>query len=398
MLYTYKYIDSQGRRQKATIDASSLKEAKEKLHRQGIIVIGIEDKTLTKSFFKKNNTQLSKEHLVNYTTQLSQLLNAGIPLYESLLSLEEQYRTESFHPILNSLCESIKGGVSLSDAMKGYPHSFDKLYCSMVAAGESVGALDITLAKLAELLNKQMKLRKQLLTAMIYPALLGCFSLLIIFLLLTFAIPSIETIFQDQKVNGFTKLVMQVSHFLTHYWWLYLPAFLGGCVFLHLWLKSAAGKAFKYRIALKLPIVKVLSIQTAISRFSRTMGTLLQGGVSIITALQISRQVMKNPLLEEIFEKAEGKIVEGSSLATELRRSNLIPPLVSRMLAIGEESGDIAIMLHKIADLYEDDLEKNLTRATSLAQPLILLVMGGVVGIIMLAVLLPLTDVSAFIN
>lgn len=394
-LFHYKSLSLQGRKQTGVIDAPSLKEAKEKLRSQGTIVIAIGSKQTDKSLFKKK-VELSAQHLLNFTTQLSQLLSAAIPLYESLLSLEEQYRNEPFHPILASLCEQIKAGASLSSAMKNFPNSFDQLYCAMVAAGESIGALDKTLNRLTELLAKQQKLRKQIITAMIYPAVLGSFSLLVIFLLLTFAIPSIEAIFAEREVNGFTHLVILTSHLLTGYWHMYLPLIGGTCHLSLLFLRSGWGRAFKHRLALKLPLIKKVILQSSLARFSRTLGTLQQGGVSIIDALQISRKVMKNPILERIFEKAEEKIIEGSSLATELRRSPLLPPLISRMLAIGEESGDSALMLNKVAELYEDEVEKTLTRLTALAQPAILLIMGAVVGIIMLAILLPLTDISSF--
>lgn len=393
MLFQYRYIDDRGRKKRGLIEALHAAEAKEKLRAQKILVTALDSSTQK----KKRRDQIRKEALITFTTQLASLLKAGMPLYESLLSLEEQYRQESFHSILLHLCEQIKGGSSLSQAMEHYPDSFNRLYCSMVAAGESVGALDQTLEKLALLLGKQQKLKKQIITALIYPALLFGFSLIVAFLLLTFVIPSLETLFEDRNVNRFTKMVMSLSHFLTHQWIFYLPIIIGGATTLYFGLKTIKVKRWIQKRFLSIPFLKTLITQTAIARFSRTMGTLLEGGVSLIKALQIARKVMRNPFFEEVIEEAQAKIVEGSLLSVELKKSSLIPTLVPRMLAIGEEGGNTSDMLQKIADIYEEDVEKNLTRLTALAQPVILVIMGGIVGLIMIAVLLPLTDVSAFL-
>jgi general secretion pathway protein F len=399
VLFRYRYIDPKGRKKSGIIDAEGIADAKEKLRSQKMLVLSLEERSNGKNnfFFRRPKEQIAGEHLITFTTQLSQLLVAGMPLYESLLSLEEQYRHESFHPVILSLCDQIKKGTPLSQAMRQFPESFGQLYCSMVAAGESVGSLDATLEKLAVLLSKQRKLKKQLTTALIYPILLFLFSFVVCFLLLTFVIPSLETLFEERPVNRFTGLVIGLSHFLTHQWAFYLPllgAILGSLVYL---FTSKKGVLWVQRLMLRLPLLNTLITQAAMARFSRTMGTLLQGGVSIIQALQISRKVMRNPYLEEVIERAEKKIVEGSLLSQELKKSSLIPTLVPRMLAIGEEGGNAPLMFQKIADLYEEEVEKTLNRVTALAQPVVLVFMGGVVGLIMLAVLLPLTDVNAFL-
>lgn len=392
MLFQYRYIDDKGKKRKGFIDALHPREAKEKLRLQKILIIEI-NPTEAK---KKKSNRFRKDDLITFTTQLSSLLQAGMPLYESLLSLEEQYRNEPSHPIILTLCERIKGGDSFSSSLQHFPESFSHLYCSLVAAGESVGELALTLEKLASLLHKQRKLKKQLTTALVYPALLFSFSLVVMFMLLIFVIPSLKTLFEDRDVNRFTKSVMFISDFLVNKWVFYLPMMIGAAASLYFVVNAPEKKRWFQRQFLRLPFLKTLITQTVIARFCRTMGTLLQGGVSLIQALQISRKVMQNPFFEGIVEEAEGKIVEGSLLSKELKKSPLIPTLVVRMLSIGEEGGNTAAMLNKIADLYEEEVEKSLTRLTALAQPIILLIMGGIVGIIMIAVLLPLTDVSAF--
>lgn len=393
MLYQYRYIDEKGKRKQGMIEAVHLDEAKEKLRKANLLLISLE----TASQKKKKSYSLKRADLITFTTQLSSLLQAGMPLYESLLSLEEQYREERFHPLILSLSDQIRGGSSLSEAFAKFPSSFNRLYCALIAAGESVGALDQTLEKLAILLTKQSKLKKQLLTALLYPALLFSFSLLVLSLLLTFVIPSLEILFEDRSVNRFTTVVIYLSHLLTQQWKIYLPFIGGGAIASYFGLRSGKGTLWFKRQLLRLPVLKTLITQVALARFARTVSTLLQGGVSLIQTLQIARKVMENPYFEAVIEEAEKRIIEGSLLSVELKKSSLIPRLIPRLLAIGEEGGNTPQMLQKIAELYEEEVEKSLSRVTTLAQPVILVFMGGVVGMIMLAVLLPLTDISAFL-
>lgn len=389
-LYQYQALEKSGKKRSGLIEAQSEKDGKDKLRDQGLMVINLAIKT--KGAGKEN---LRGESLMTFTLQLNQLLGAGVPLYESLVALEEQYRTESYHRILLSLCEQIKAGTPLSQAMAAYPASFDKLYCAMISAGESAGALPVILERLTHLLSKQMKLRRQITTAMIYPCILASFSLLIIVMLLGFVVPSIEGIFEGRNLNTFTKIVIETSHFFQNYWWAYIPI-LGGMV---AWgihqARSPQWKQWREKMALKIPLLSKLTIQAAVARFCRTMGTMLQGGVPIIDSMVISRQVMYNVVLEEEIKKAEIKIIEGSSLSHELGKSKWFPQLVSRMLAVGEESGTTTLMLNKIADMYEDELEKTLDQLMALAQPVILVFMGSIIGMVLMAILLPLTDVSS---
>lgn len=389
-LYNYKAIDAYGRKRSGLIEAQSEKEGKEKLREQGVMVTSISIKT---GGSKREN--LRGETLMTFTMQLSQLSNAGVPLYQSVMALEEQYRNEPFHRILLSLGEQIKAGTPLSQAMAGYPDSFNKLYCSMIAAGESSGALDVVLERLTQLLSKQMKLKREITTAMIYPCILASFSVLIIIMLLGFVVPSIEGIFEGRKLNSFTKLVIDASHFFREYWWAYLPVFAGIVAFFVYQARSPKWRLWRERNFLKIPLVRTLMIQAAVARFSRTMGTMLQGGLPMINSLQISREVMRNVVLEDEIKKAEGKIIEGSSLSHELGRSKWFPIMVSRMLAVGEDSGTTTLMLNKIADMYEDELEKTLDQLMALSQPIILVVMGSIIGMVLMAILLPLTDVNA---
>lgn len=390
-LYQYQYVDSSGKRKSGAIEAQGDREAKEKLREQGFLITQLKEKS---KINRKQN--LKGDNLLAFTVQLSQLINAGVPLYESLTAIEEQSRGDSYHRVILSICEHIRSGTSLSVAMGHYPDSFDKLYCGMVAAGEAVGALGPVLEKLTQFLNRSMKLKKQIVTAMIYPGILAGFSLLIIGVLLGFVVPSLEGIFAERKLNTFTNAVLAFSHLFRDYWWFYFPVILGILAWGIWQLRSAKGRLWLEKTLLKVPLLKTLVIQTAVARFCRTMGTLLQGGLNMIESLRISRNIMRNVVLEKEIQIAEGKIIEGHSLSQELKRSAYFPNLVARMLAVGEESGTNIIMLNRIADMYEGEIEKTLDRVMAMAQPVILIVMGLVIGTVLLAILLPLTDVSSF--
>ncbi len=390
-LFQYVYVDAQGKHRTGMIDAQGDLDAKMKLREQGVLITKINSKQKISS-----RQNLKSENLLTFTIQLSQLINAGVPLYEGLKALEEHSRGESYHRIILSLCEQIKTGMSLSNAMAVYPESFDKLYCGMVAAGEAVGVLGPVLEKLSQFLNRQMKLRKQISTALIYPGVLGSFALLIIGLLLGFVVPSLEDLFADRKLNSFTNAVLGLSHIFRGYWWLYLPVGIGSIVWSVMKIRSPEGKIWLQDKLLRVPLLKTLVAQAALTRFCRTLSTLLEGGLSMIESLRIARSVMNNATLEKEIQAAEIKIIEGHSLSQELARSKFIPKMVTRMLAVGEESGTTVSMLSRIADMYEQDLEKTLDRVMALAQPIILIVMGLIIGTVLLAVLLPLTDVSSF--
>ncbi len=389
-VYTYQAFDQLGKKQKGTVEAESESMVKNMLRDQGLMIAGIAPKkNFRKSSFLRNEKKMA------FTMQLAQLVGAGLPLYESLVIIEEQSRNAPYHRIIFSLCEQIKTGKTLSEAMASHPESFDTLYRSMVAAGETVGALEPVLLRLGQFLQRQNKLQRQIRTAMIYPSVLFTFSLLVLALLVGFVVPSIEGIFEDRQLNGFTNFVITTSHILQNWWWLILPTIIATLVSLYYWFKTPAGSAFQQRKGLKIPLIGNLMKQAAVARFCRTLGTLLRGGLPLIDSLRIARKVMGNISLEEEMSHVEKNVVQGSSLSKELKKAKGFPEFVSTMLAVGEESGDMTGMAEKVAEIYEEEVEKSTERMVTLLQPAILLFMGAMIGMILLAILLPLTDVSS---
>lgn len=390
-LFSYQALSPQGKKIKGTLEAENSREAKEKLRDQGLMVSLL---TLSNGVGGKHN--LRGDALVTFTLQLSQLIRGGIPLFESLMALEDQFRSEAGHRVILSICEQIKRGKSLSAAMAEFPGSFDQQYRALIMAGESVGDLSSCLERLTDLLKKQALLKKKLITSAIYPVILMGFSVLILALLVGFVVPSIEGVFEGRELNTLTNFVIGTSHFFRDWWWLVIPLFIGMIAGLCYQFTTPAGKLWRQRICLKIPLIQTLTIQAAISRFSRTMGTLQEGGVPMIESIRIGREVMHNCVLEEEMLRTEKRIIEGTSLSKELSRSKYMPKLVIKMVAVGEETGNMGGMLHRVADFYEAELEKNLDRLMALSQPAILLLMGALIGLILMAVFLPLTDMQSF--
>ncbi len=389
-LYQYQAFDSQGRSKKGAIEATGLTDAKEKLRSQGLMVSNVSEQQAG----GRANT-LHGEELVLFTMQLSQLISAGLPLYESINTLEEQYRTERYHRVLLSLSEKVKAGSSLSAAMADHPQSFDRLYCSMVAAGEAAGALAMVLDRLSKFLSTQLRLRQQIVTSMIYPAVLGGFAFLLIIGMLSFVVPMLEELLEGRELNQLTRFVLGASHVFVGYWWLLIIGTVGSITGLYFWFRSDQGKRLTERTLMRTPIVGSLMIRAALSRFARTMATLLEGGITLVEALRLGRGVLRNQQLEQRIQEAEARVVEGATLSQELKRVKQFPPLVPRLIAVAEDTGESAKMWSNIADIFEGELEKNLSRVVALAQPVILVFMGFTIGLILLGILLPLSDISA---
>lgn len=392
-LYQYTALSKDGRRKMGMINADSIELAKERLRKEEILV------TKVTSYTKKGEElTISSSLLIGFTRDLHVLLRAGLPLYDSLITLEEKYRKTKLHPIFLDLCDQVKEGRHFSEALRDYPKVFDPIYLSMVKAGEESGSLQQSFAELEKLIGQQQALRKKLSSAMIYPAFLGVFCLSVISVLLFFLIPSMSELFEDRTLHPMTQGVLSLSHFLNDHAFI-IFSFLGGIFLcLLLFVRHPKGKEILKEGLLHIPIVKRLFVETIMARFCRVFSILFNGGVSMMDCLMLSKKVMKHASFEKIISDAEVKVLEGKRLSQQLQKSPLIPILVIRMLSIAEESGRVAEMMAHLSSIYEEDIERSLSRLTSLLQPVMLLFLGVVVAVILLAVLLPLTDVSSILN
>ncbi len=390
-LYRYLALTGRGKKISGTVDADNIQEAKLKLIRREIAAIRIDPLSE-----KQKKTALSKAEVLNLTRELTRLLQAGLPLFESLSALEEKYQGQKPHRFLLDLCDRVRSGQSFSQSLASHPGSFDLLYVGMVANAEKTGRLSSALNELAQLLSRQIEVKKQLVSALMYPALLSGFCLVVLSSLLFFVIPSLRELFDGRDLHPFTRIVFAASALACN----------GKTVLLFFCLSLAGAAAFAYvspkwrgklsRLSYQLPFLKTLFAKVAFVRFCRAAATLLEGGLPVIAAFSQARIVMKHPLLEAVVLEAEEKISQGEPLYAPFQNHPLIPSLIPRMLGIAEEGGKLPFMMGQIAQIYEEELERSLAHFTTVAQPVLLLVLGAIIGFVLLSVLIPLTDVSSF--
>lgn len=393
-LFQYKAIGDDGRESKGIIDADSLFMAKERLRKQKILIISI--MSLAES--KSSRVVLNENQLLSFTRELTQLLKAGLPLYESLVTIEEKQRSSKVHVLFADLCDLLKNGSGLSSALTKYPETFHEIYLSMVKSAEQTGSLFEAFDQLTLLISKQQKLKKQLFASLAYPAFLGGFCLLVIGALFFFVIPSMKELFEGRSVHPLTHFVIVLSDFLNnHVLSMALCVFSSGVCF-YLLNKQESFRKKAGRFLLTLPYIKKIITQSALIRFFRAMNMLLNGGVPLVESLRFARKAVNNGALASLIAEAEVKVVEGKKISQIFEGAHFVPPLVVRMLTIGEETGNMSLMMRNMAEIYEEELDKDLLQLTTFLQPAVLLFLGAVVGLVVLSILLPLTDVSSFIS
>jgi len=390
-LYQYTAVSDRGKKISATIDADSLQDAKLKLIRRQIAVLQID--TLNEKQIKDH---LSKTEVLNLTREIARLLQAGLPLFEALSALEEKYQGQKAHRLLLNLCDMVRSGYTFSQGLAKHPQTFDLLYISMVSNAEKTGRLSQALSELAELLSRQQHVRKQVVSALLYPALLSGFCLVVLSSLLFYVIPSLKELFDGRDLHPFTKIVFAASQFACNSKIFLAIFFISLISFVVAVYFSPKLKEKIAPVSFRLPLIKTLLAKVAFVRFCRAAATLLEGGLPLIQAFDQARRVMRHPLLEAVIARAEEKIAQGEAIHVPFQNQPLIPPLIPRMIGIAEEGGKLPFMMQQIAQIYEEELEKTLTHFASLAQPILLLVLGTIIGFVLLSVLLPLTDVSSF--
>lgn len=392
-LFKYQAVVTSGRKTSGVIEADSLITAKDRLRSQNMVITDVVPYIEIK---KKKSIPFAE--LLDMTRMISQLLAAGIPLYEALVIVEEKYRKHSFHPILVDLCDRVKKGEALSSSLSYYKEVFDPIYISMVRAGEESGALSRTFEQLTELLKDKSRLKKQLIAATAYPLFLGSFCIIVFISLLLWVIPSLKNLFEGRALHPLTKFVFTLSDVFLNHSLLIFTAVALIALPIFTCITHPRFRSYWDQLLLRLPLIGPLILLAATVRFCRTCSLLLEGGTPLLQALQLTRAVLKNRILETALLHVERTVSEGSSLSEQIEKTRLMPPLVSRMLAIGEKTGQNASMLRHIATLSEEDLSRTLQRYTALLQPLLLLFLGLLIGTVVLSILIPLTDVGSVLQ
>jgi general secretion pathway protein F len=334
------------------------------------------------------------------TRQLATLLVAGLPLVEALGVMVDQTEKKSVKSLMADIREEIRGGASYSAVLGSYPREFSQIYVHMVRAGEASGALDQILFRLAEFLEKQLALKHKVTNAILYPALMLIVGVSVLFFLMTFVVPKITAVFTSlkQALPWPTVVLMTISHFLADYWAVILAG-----VGLIVWavrraLKTEAGQIKADRWLLKVPLIGEVARMVAISRLTSTLATMLASGVQLLDAMEVAKRVMNNRVLEHAVEGARQNIREGETIAEPLKRSGEFPALVTHMIAVGERSGEMEEMLRRIGHIYDGEVDRVITRFTSLLEPIMILVMGVLVFFIVVAILLPIFEMGQMVR
>jgi general secretion pathway protein F len=405
-VYVYKGLNSAGAAINGIVDADNAKSARSKLRKDGVFPTEVKEQKAGSTRgtglnvevdFKAMFERVTEKDVAAMTGQMSTLVGAGIPIVEALTALIDQVEKPKLEKMLRDIREKVNQGATLADAMRDHPSAFPPLYVNMVGAGEQSGSLETVLRRLTVYTEKQVALRGQIVTALTYPALMGAVSGLIIIGLFVGIIPKIRRVFDsmDAALPAITLAVMWISDFFLYRWYILLFLIVAAVFGFRKWVRTEAGRHRWHRILLTFPIIGNVNRKVAVSRFCRTMSTLLDSGVPILTAVSIVKTIVGNDIIAEAIGEAGRNISEGQSIAAPLKASGQFPPLVTHMINIGEKTGEIEPMLAKVADSYDQEVERTLTGLTSIIEPILIVVMGGIVAIVALAILLPMLGMSS---
>jgi general secretion pathway protein F len=405
-VYAYKGIDSRGKAVKGSRDADNAKALRTFLKRDGILATEILEqseaarKAARDIDFARIFRRVSPMEVAVATRQLSVLLRSGVPLVEALSALIEQLDQPELKAAFTDTRNQVNEGSNLADALKAHPKIFLPLYVNMVAAGEASGTLEEVLSRLAEFLNEQTRLQSKVRGALAYPVVMAVVVTLILFLMMSVVVPKVTAIFENfnQTLPWYTSLLIWVSHIFSNYWWL-LAALIGASIYwFQRWKASEEGRKKWDLFLLEVPLFGPLLIMVAVSRFARTLATLLASGVPVLTAMDITRNVIGNTELMRVVEEARESVREGEGIAKPLRQAGRFPPMVTHMIAVGERTGQLEEMLVHVADAYDQQVEVRVGALTSILEPLLIVVMGAVVGGIAFAILMPLLQLNEMIQ
>ncbi|MFM1831037.1 MAG: Type secretion system protein [Planctomycetota bacterium] len=418
--FAYEAMNAGGKPQKGTMEAASSEDVIKKLRGDGLFPTQVREQKAGAAKGKKDRKaaapkgkkkgftismpgKVKSKHLTLFTRQMSTLQDAGLPLLRSLQILEQQQKPGKLKSILASVCEDVEGGNTLSESFARHPKAFDRLYCKMVAAGEVGGVLDVILQRLADFMEKGQRLARRIKGAMIYPACVISIAIAIVTGIMYFVIPKFQEIFKDFGV----KLPAPTVFLIDSSKWIAGTASKDQAVPGVIWIMAAPfalffgfkllrktnfGRAGIDIVLLKLPGLGNLTRKTVVARFTRTLGTLISAGVPILEAVLITRDTCGNYVFEKALNRVHDSIREGESFATPLKQSRVVDSLVVNMIDVGEETGDMDVMLTKIADNYDEEVDVAVGSLLSLLEPFMVIILGGIIGGIVLALFLPLVS------
>jgi len=405
-VFTYRALDSQGQEVRNEIEADSSDDALSKLRGQNLFPTSVKEKSAKRigpksrgvagSSRKKTLTigGVRAKDLCTFTRQLSTLINAGLPIVRSLKILGDQLKPGVLKNALMDVADDVESGTALSEALSKHPKAFDKLYVNMTRAGEAGGILDQILERLAVFMEKAQRLKKRVMSAMIYPIAVVTVAGGILIVIIGYIVPQFETMFKEMgtKLPTATLILTGAGNVVQHHWWVFLVVPFGLFVLYRLIVFSKSGRYAVDFVKLKLPIFGIIVSKSTVSRFTRTLGTLITSGVPILEALNIVKEATGNAVVAAAVAKVHDSIREGESMAAPLAASKICDPMVVNMVDVGEETGELDKMLLKVADTYDEDVDALVSGMMSLIEPLLIVGMGLTVGFIVIALFLPLID------
>jgi len=396
-VYIYRVKTPEGKEKQGEISAKDERDARTQLIRQKFIVVSLKlksEENIVSRLGAVFKPKVNQQALTIFSRQFATMINAGLSLVRALDILAEQTEDKLLKAAIADVKKEVEGGKSLSAAMAKHKHIFSDLYISMVKAGEIGGMLDEVLDRLANFMEKDFQLKKKVQSAMTYPAIILVLAIGIVIFLVTYILPTFVNLFKEMDVTlpAITKILITVVEALRKPEVVLLLIFLAivGSIGLNVYYQTPVGKKQIDLIMLNVPVFGLLNKKVAISRFARTLGTLLSSGVALMAALEIVSQVAGNAVISSALDNVRTKLREGENLSTPLTEIGIFPPMVTQMIAVGEETGNLDTMLNKIADFYDTEVEYTLSSLTSLIEPIMIVGMGGMVGFIVLAVFLPL--------
>ncbi|HUN54039.1 MAG TPA: type II secretion system inner membrane protein GspF [Smithella sp.] len=406
-VFEYIALDEKGNQRKGFIDAPGIAAARQKLRDNNVYPVEINQaagkkETALSGALKINLWErVSAGEVSVFTRQLSTLLGSGMPLVPSLSILMQQAQNPLLKKALAQIREQVNEGKSLTEGMSEFPQIFPPFYLNMVRAGEASGTINLVLERLADFSENQQALLSKIKSAMYYPIVMLFMGTGVIFLLMTFVVPKITGIFSDmhQTLPLITTILVVVSNFLKSFWWLILMLLaVSIAAFKYMKDSTETGRRVWDNVKLKIPLFGQINRKIAIARFCRTLATLLQSGVPLLSAMEIVRNIVNNIIIGEAIRQAAKDMEEGKGLSGPLSQSGMFPPLVTEMIAVGEQSGTLETMLNRIATAYENESQANIMIMTSLLEPIMILVMGLVVGFIVVSILLPIFEMNQLVK
>ncbi len=389
--FEWKGRNRDGATQSGVLIAESKDDVIAALRRQGIVVTTVKEKG-KEIALPKFGGGISAKDIAVFTRQFSVMIDAGLPLVQCLDILGSQQENKAFQKVILQVRQDVEGGASLADAMRKHPQAFDDLYVNMVAAGEAGGILDTILQRLAAYIEKAVKLKSQVRSAMIYPVSVISIAAIVIYIILWKVIPVFASLFESlgSELPFLTAWVVAASRFIGRFWWLIILVVIASLIALRQYYKTPQGRYQIDMLLLKAPVLGMILRKIAVARFCRTLGTLLSSGVAILEALDITARTAGNAVIEQAVQAVKKEVEEGKTIADPLQKSGQFPPMVCQMISVGEQTGNMDTMLSKIADFYEDEVDAAVDGMMKLIEPIMIAFLGVVIGTIVIAMYLPM--------